>query len=301
LTRTGTTRVVGLVALGGVVAFGGIAALGMASFGAGATTGLSTLSDASKASHTSVAVATSVAFVVDLYAHVPARRNAHFQVEGQMDFVHHTLTATVTVPSNALHATAANAQVNLTGNPTKLHTEWVGRHAYLSVPSSWAALARGAQTLSLPTSPSLQRMVATALTQSAVALTYAKILLNDLTEDQTSHRLGTRTIEGVSASGSQVQLTLAQLLKLVPQLTPTMTKNIASMADATIPAAVWVDGQGRLVEVNLAASKSSAASITGTVQFSDYGAPVKTTVPPATTVKPIPRALQQLLGDLYYF
>jgi hypothetical protein len=273
----------------------------MASFGAGATTGSGTLSEAGKASHTSAEVATSVTFAVDLYARVPARRTAHFRVEGQMDFVHHTLTATVTVPSNALHATASNAQIDLTRNPTKLHTEWVGRHAYLSVPSSWAAMARGAQTLSLPTSPSLQRMVATALTQSAVALTYAKILLNDLTEHQAPHRLGTRTIEGVSATGSQVQLTLGELLKLVPQLTPTMTKSVALMADATIPAAVWVDGQGRLVEVSLGTSKSSAPSITGTVQFSNYSAPAKATVPPAATVKPTPPALQQLLGDLYYF
>jgi hypothetical protein len=301
LTRTATTRVVGLVALGGVVAFGGIAALGMASFGAGADTGSVTLSDATTANHTSAVVATSVMFAVDLYAHVPARRTAHVQVEGQMNFIDHTMTATVTVPSDALHATASNAEVYAAGSPKKLHTEWVGHQAYLSVPSSWAAQARGAQTLSLPTSPALQRMVTTALTQSAVALTYAKILLDDLTNHQKAHRLGARIIGGVPASGSQVQLTLTQLLKLVPQLTPTMTKNIASMADATIPAMVWVDGQGRLVEVKLAASKGSDASVTGTVQFSHYGAPAKAVVPPASTVKPIPPALEQLLGDLYYF
>jgi len=287
--------------LGGVVAFGGIAALGMASFGAGAATGLGSLSEVSKAGQTSAAVATSVTFAVDLYAHVPARRTVHLQVEGQMDFVHQTMTATVTVPSDALHATASNAEVNGAGNPKKLHTEWVGRHAYLSVPLSWAALARGAQTLALPTSPSLQRMVTTALTQSAVALTFGKILLDDLTDHQTAHRLGVRTIEGVTATGSQVELTLTQLLKLVPQLTPTMTKNIASMADATIPATVWVDRQGRLVDVKLAASRGSGASVTGTVQFSHYGAPAKAVVPPAPTVKPIPPALEQQLGDLYYF
>lgn len=280
--------------MGGVVAFGGIAALGAASFGAGAgTTG--------EAGHTSTAVATSVSFAVDMDAHTPTQPTVHLQVEGQMNFVRHTLTATVTVPSAPLHVSATNAEVNPAGYTMKLHTEWVGRQAYLSVPSQWTALARGAQTLSLPTSPALQRMVTTALTQSAVALTYAKILLSDLTDHQPPHRLGSRVIEGVTATGSKVQLTLPQLLKLVPQLSPSMTKTVASMADAAIPASVWVDRQGRLVEVVLAATKGSAAWVTGTVQFSDYGAPAQATLPPAATVKPIPPALQRLLGEWYYF
>ena len=121
----------------------------------------------------------------------------------------------------------------------------------MSVPSAWTALAHGATTVSLPTSPSLQRMVTTALTQSAVAVTYAKLLLDELTDHQTARHLGSRTIGGVSATGTGVDLTLAQLLKLVPELSPTMTKAAARMADQTIPATVWVDRQGRLVEVNL--------------------------------------------------
>jgi hypothetical protein len=166
--------------LGGVVAFGGIAALGAASFGAGTTgSGAGLIAEATEASPTNTAVATRVSFAVDVDAHTPRQRTVHLGVEGQMNFVRHTLTATVTMPRSALHASATNAELNPPGNAMKLHTEWVGRHAYLSVPSQWTVLARGAQTLSLPTSPALQRMVTTALTQSAVALTYAKILLND--------------------------------------------------------------------------------------------------------------------------
>jgi hypothetical protein len=288
--------------LGGIVVLGSLAALGTASFDAGATgSGAGPRGEAARASSTSTAVATSVSFAVDVHAHTPTQRTVHLQVEGQMNFVTHTLTATVTRPSAALHLSATNAEVDPTGDTMRLHTEWVGRQAYLSVPTPWTALAGGAHTLSLPTSPALQRMVTTALTQSAVALSYAKILLKDLTGHQTPHRLGSRTIQGVVATGSRVLLTLPQLLKLVPELSPTMTKNVASMADATIPATVWVDRQGRLVEVALAASKGSAAWVTGTVQFSDYGAPAKVTVPPAAAVKPITPPLQQLLGAWYYF
>jgi hypothetical protein len=288
--------------LGGVVAFGGIAALGAVPFGAGATgSGASTAGDGGKAGHTNTAVATSVSFAVDVYAHTPARHTVHLQVEGQMNFVRHTLTATVTVPAADLHASATNADLNPSGDTMQLHTEWVGRQAYLSVPSRWTAVAGGAQTVSLPTSPALQRMVTTALTQSAVALTYAKLLLNDLTEHQKPHRLGSRSIAGVVATGSQAQLTLPQLLKLVPQLSPTMTAKVVSMAATTIPATVWVDRHGRLVEVDLAATKGSAAWVSGTVQFSAYGAPATASLPAAATVKPIPPALKQLLGDWYYF
>lgn len=113
--------------------------------------------------------------------------------------------------------------------------------------------------------------------------------------------MGSRRIEGVLATGSKVQLTLPELLKLVRQLSPSMTKNVSSMADATIPATVWIDRQGRLVEVVLAATKGSPAWVTGTVRFSDYGAPANATPPPAATVKPITPALQRLLGAWYYF
>jgi hypothetical protein len=288
--------------LGGVIAFGGIAALGAASFGAGA----GALPEAGAASHsststsTSPAVATSVSFAVDVHAHTPTQRTMHLQVEGQMNFVRDTMTATVTVPAPAMPASATTAEVDPTAKTMKLHTEWVGDHAYLSVPSQWTAQVPGAQTLSLPTSSALQQMVTTALTQSAVALTYAKLLLTDLMQ-QSPHRLGSRTIEGVATTGSKVQLTLPQLLKLIPQLSPSMTKNEPSMADAPIPAKVWVDRQGRLVEMDLAAAKGSAAWVTGTVRFSDYGASAKVTPPPAATVKPIPPALQRLLGHWYYF
>jgi hypothetical protein len=80
-----------------------------------------------------------------------------------------------------------------------------------------------------------------------------------------------------------------------------MTKRVASMADAPIPASVWVDRQGRLVEVDLAATKGSAAWVSGTMRFSDYGGPAKATLPPPVTVKPIPPAIQRLLGEWYYF
>ncbi len=286
------TRLIGLVALGGVVALGSPAA-------ATAPPRHAT----SPAREVSTATVTSVSFTVDLQARLPAQRSAHLSVQGQMDFVHHTLVATVTVPLTTLPASTSTATATATPDTPSitLHTEWVNQHAYMSVPSSWTALAKGAHTLALPTSSSLQRMVTTALTQSAVALTYAKLLLDELTDHRTALRLGSRTIGGVPATGSKVHLTLAQLLKLVPELSPTMTKAATRLAGQTIPSTVWVDRRGRLVEVDLAQSKGATAWVSGTLRFSHYGAPAVAPVPPAATVKPIPRALAQLLGRWYYF
>jgi hypothetical protein len=254
----------------------------------------------------STAVANSVSFAVNLHTRLPDQGNVHLSVQGQMNFVNHTLTATVTVPTSVLPPSASSG----TGarpaavRSITLHTEWVNQVAYMSVPAAWSGLTHGAPTVSLPTSPALQRAVTTALTQSAVAVSYAKLLLGELTVHQTAHHLGTRTIGGVSATGTGVDLTLTQLLKLVPELSPTMTRAAARMADQTIPAAVWVDRQGRLVEVNLGPSTSKnkgTSPVMGTLRFSQYGAPAEVSVPPPATVVPIPQALQKMLGGWYYF
>ena len=102
----------------------------------------------------------------------------------------------------------------------QLHTEWVDDQAYMTVPSAWSALAGDAPTVSIPTSPTMVRGIDTALTQSAVAVTYAKILLDELTAHATVHRLPGRTIGGVRVTGTRVDLTLTQLLKVVPELAP---------------------------------------------------------------------------------
>jgi hypothetical protein len=287
-----------LVALGGVVALGSGAASGIAAFGPAAATQSHGVA-AARAGDASTAVVTSVSFTVDLHAHIPGRPTVHLAVQGQMNFVRHTVTAAVTLPRPALPASVAGALPR--GDSVTLRTEWVNQHAYMVVPSGWSALADGAPVLSLPMSPSLRRAVMTTLTQSAVALTYAKLLLDELTDEHTAHRVAPRVIDGVAATGTHVELTLAQLLKLVPEMSPTMSRDAARLADQTIPATVWVDNRGRLVEVTLTDPKGTTAAVTGTVRFANYGAPAPATPPPATTVKPIPPTLAHLLGGWYYF
>ncbi len=133
-----------------------------------------------------------------------------------------------------------------------------------------------------------------------MSITYAKILLDELTAHETVHRLPGRTIGGVRVTGTRVGLTLSQLLKVVPGLAPTMAKGSATMAHESIPVTVWVDSQGRLIEVVMAPA-SGATSLHGTVRFSHYGAPATVTAPPAGAVKPIPAALRGLLHPSILF
>jgi hypothetical protein len=210
--------------------------------------------------------------------------------------VQHSIEAVVTVPGSTSGSSASDAEAFPANDPLHLHTEWVDDHAYMTAPPSWSALTGGARTMSLPASPTTVRAVDTALAQSAVALSYARILLDELTVHETAHRLPDRTIGGVPVQGTRVGLTLTQLLKVVPELAPTLTRDLATMAHETIPVTVWVDARGRLVEVVIAATTGEAASVSGTVRFSDYGAPDKVTVPPAAAVKPVPTVLRQWLA-----
>jgi hypothetical protein len=301
LTCTEVPRLARLIALGGAAALGGIAAIALTSFQAGPADGASAFRDANDVSATSIAVATSVSFTMDLDVTIRGKATEHLLVQGEMNFAHHTIEADVTVPGNALlgAASAADADAAPTQSPVKLHTEWVDDRAYITVPSSWSAVAMGAQTLSIPTTASQRRTVDTALSQSAVALSYAKILLHELTDQQAVHRLGSRTIDGTPATGAKVDLTLAQLLKVVPELSPAMSHDARSMAGQPIAATVWVDRQGRLVAVTMAARRGQDAALTGSVRFSHYNAADTVAKPPAATTKPIPAALRRLLAGLY--
>ena len=288
MARYAATRVIGLAALCG------IAALGLASLGG---------SVASGARHATMAVSTSVSFAVDLRVQVPEQYAAELRANGQADFVHHAVEASVTVPSLGLHASRKGNAGTLPGTrPLSVHAEWVGGHGYMSVPSSMSALVGGAQALSLPVSASTGRKFDAELTQSAVALTYARLLLSELTQPQQQHRVGARTIGGVLTTGTEVDLTLTQLLKVIPGLSTALAKVAQSIGNETIPVTVWVDQQGRLVDVTMAsAAKGNGASVSGTVQFSNYNALVSVTAPPASTVRPIPKNVQQLLKGLNIF
>jgi hypothetical protein len=246
-------------------------------------------------------VATSVAFTLNLRV-ATVKDPVSLLAHGEMDFVHHTITASVTVPPAGLQSDGLAKVGILPGKKDlTLEAEWVGDRAYVTVPPSLDGLIGGASALDFPVTPTESKAVDTALNQSAVALTYAHLLLRDLTGKQHVQRLSARTVDGVRSTGTRANVTLPELLKLIPELSPAMTNDSGTMGKIEIPVTVWVDGQGRLVEVAMASTKGSPDSVTGTVRFSHYNSSVDVEPPPASQVKQATAGIQHLLGGLSLF
>jgi hypothetical protein len=290
LARYAATRVVGLAALGGLTA------LGVGSLGAGSATA------AARNTNENAPVASTVRFSVSLHVQMPKQYAIVLSAQGQMDFVHHALMASVVVPTPGLQAAARKKAGSLTTTkPVRLTGKWVGGHVYVMLPASLAALVHGVHEVSVPVTTSTGHQVDTALDQSAVALSYAKILLTDLAGHQAQHALAPRKLNGVAVTGTQVDLTLGELVKVVPGLAPVMQGEDAAMASQTIPVTVWIDHHGRLVEATMATKQGSPDLLNGTVKFSDYDAAAHITAPPAGSATPIPASLKRLLSGLNPF
>jgi hypothetical protein len=295
LARYTATRIVGLAALGG------FAALGLATLGTEAAHAAT--ATAAGATNETPPVVTSVSFTIDLRVQVPTQNAIEWRASGEANFTRHAVKETVTIPTTGLRALNEHTAGILPGQkPLVLEVKLVDGHAYVDVPTSVSHLVSGAQTLSVPVSLADIEKVDLELDQSAVALTYSKVLLNELSYAGGGHHAGTRTMNGVAVSGTRVDLTLAQLLKVAPGLTPTMVGDSTGFGNATFPVTVWTDHAGRLMEVAIAATpKSAAPSISGTVEFSHFNAPTTIAAPAARTVTPITPTVQQLLSGLSYF
>jgi hypothetical protein len=277
LARYTATRAVGMAALGG------LAALGLGAFDADPAT-------ASEGATTSTtpAVTTSADFTVDLQIEMPNEYAITLRSHGQADFAHHSVTLWMEVPMAGLHPNDIDPRAPGADGPLSFQGEWVGGKAYVKIPSSLRALDGGAQDLSYdPTGAEADNIDAT-ISRTAVAITYAQLLLATLAGHGTEHHMGTRSIGGKSARGTELDLTLAQLLKVIPGLSPAMDQDITKMPHADIPVTIWIDRQGRLVEVTMTQpSALSQGSITGTVRFSDYDAPVSILAPAPDLVRPL--------------
>jgi hypothetical protein len=82
--------------------------------------------------------------------------------------------------------------------------------------------------------------------------------------------LGTSTVDGVTATGSQI---------------------VATGAHQTLTASLWADSSDRLVQADVTVGglgKTGAVGVTATVDLSSYGSPVTITVPPSSQVTAVP-------------
>lgn len=106
-------------------------------------------------------------------------------------------------------------------------------------------------------------------------------------------RVGTETIHGVPTTeyAATVDLTKFAAGKS-PQVQAAVQKLESELKTTTMPVHLWLDGQGRVVQVAnqvpLPASGSAqATSVTSTIDFSDFSTPVNVVAPPASQVADI--------------
>jgi hypothetical protein len=267
-------------------ALGGIALLGLAPLGAGAS------------SDQTAAVTKTVSFAVNLRVEIPGHYAVSWKADGQANFLHHAAQEFVTLPTIGLHANGI-----LPGHkPVQMVAKWVGDKAYVTVPSSVSKMPGTPKSLSVPVGAARAHEIDLALDQSAVALTYTKVLLNDLADPKAQHAVDPRTIGGVRVTGTRVALTLADLLKVSPGLSPTMIGDLSMFGNESIPVTLWIDHEGRLVEATMGGdTKAHQASVSGVIEFSHYNDAVTITAPAAQSVAAMPASVSQLLSGLQLF
>jgi hypothetical protein len=258
---------------------------------AGATT--TTLAATAK---TTPSVITSAHIEFALRLALPGRDVTEMRGSGAIDFTRSDATLTLDLPASGLHANAlAKGKQLPSSDPLEVKGEWVDGAAYLTLPASLAASEDGPPTISYPVQASMASDITTALSQTAVAVSYAHILVGAL-GGRLVGSAGRRTIHGVRVSGTEVDLTLSQLLKVVPALSPVMGASLAPMAHVEIPVTVWVDRKGRLTEVTITQPASAKAGISGSVRFFDFDTPVTVTAPPAGSFRSASKGELALLG-----
>jgi hypothetical protein len=245
-------------------------------------------------------VVTSASFIVSIEVQVPGGTPVSWRAEGEANFAHHEAEEFVTLPRTDLRALGTESRP---GNPTiKLLGKWVQDHAYVTLAGVRPAVMDGAQALSVTVSVSKAHLIDLALTQSAVALSYPDELLTDLAGSQTRRSAGQRRMNGSMAVGTKLELTLAQLLKVSPGLSPTMSGDLDSFAGEEIPTTVWINRAGRLAEVTFdRPAQTGTASVKGSIQFFNYNEPVTVPVPAADAVRPVSANLRLMLVGLNLF
>jgi hypothetical protein len=115
--------------------------------------------------------------------------------------------------------------------------------------------------------------------------------------------LGRESVNGAPATHYRIQIDLTKALENVPPSERTQLQaTIGTLGGAgVIPADVWLDDQGRPVkfELNLTIQQGSTPlHAAETFQYSHFGTPVSTPVPPASETVDFTKLIQQLGGSL---
>jgi hypothetical protein len=117
-------------------------------------------------------------------------------------------------------------------------------------------------------------------------------------------RLGTATVRGVPVTGFRVSIDPAKAAARVPSAERAgFLQFVKTLGQGAIPVDVWVDGQNLVRRVTFSLNEpggtgaSAGARLTESVDFYDFGVPVRVSAPPAAQVASEPAAISGLLSE----
>jgi len=109
------------------------------------------------------------------------------------------------------------------------------------------------------------------------------------------HEVGHETLRGVDTTHYRAQIDLSKALDEVPpSQRARVSKSLQALGTGTVPADVWIDGQGRVRKLAMDLNASVGRQHVGTItmELFDFGTPVDVQAPPADQTFD----LQSLLG-----
>jgi hypothetical protein len=117
-------------------------------------------------------------------------------------------------------------------------------------------------------------------------------MLRMLSSVQSVHTDGSETVRGVKTTRYSVTTTIRDLLRAEGlSASVDMSKQPADMANTPMHLVVSVDKQGLPRRMTMAMDMSGMGSLTLTMDMFDFGAPVHMTIPPASIVTDISKAM----------
>ncbi|HLX89621.1 MAG TPA: hypothetical protein VKR22_14345, partial [Acidimicrobiales bacterium] len=166
-------------------------------------------------------------------------------VTGQIDFAGGAATAAITLPSNLPWASLAGSTISVV---------LVGGKLYLAVPASLQGFVGGAPWVSLALPSSVTSALASLDATVAGWCGNAQSFVSWLESQGITTTLGTSTVAGSSAIGTQVKMKARKLSRLSKVMRQADKKFPRVAGSAPVTVQVWQNSQGQLVELSVALS-----------------------------------------------
>ena len=245
------------------------------------------------------------AAVADAVGAALASHSADFSVSGSGGAAGQTFTLT---GSGAIDFTQNAMQMSLTvSSGSEQVTEqavYLDKVMYLNLGSAIGQIVPGKSWIALDLGQLTQGNAAQSLgTGSSLGDDPAAALQALAQDGNQATDLGSSTINGIAVEGYAVHIDAATLNADIAKenLPSWMRDAVASVSNPNVDYKVYVDNSGRLVRM----TTETTATVRGlsvnegvAMDFSDYGATVDVSVPPAGAVEPFQTFLQQAAGSL---